>query len=453
MVVAATTSAPTPPVKRRRFAVDVLDVGLSRVLALVGTLGTSVIIARVLGPEGNGLIAALTVVPFLVVTFAELGTRQATTFHLGKGTYRADAIVSALVVIFLASTVLGVAICAVYFGATWDESLTLPAVLGAIALLPLALVKNYATGIFLGLERIALFSRLNWLPAATYFVGLAILALAGALSATTAIQAQLVGFAIVAVYAVVQVARHARSRWSFDGRVVVALVRLGLVYATALFLITLNYRANILLLREWSTLEQMGLYVVGANIGQLIWQVPGTMSAVVLSRSANARDDAAFTQKVGVLLRLSVLLGFVAAGGLALVGIVAIPLIYGAAFAPSAAVLAILLPGIVAMVAFKILNVDLAGKGKPWVAMLAVVPALLVNLVLAWFLIPAYGAAGAAVAGTVTYLLTASLYLVLYCRAVDTPLLAFIAPRRSDFAYLMEKLPLPARLRARGAAS
>ncbi|MEM7568049.1 MAG: oligosaccharide flippase family protein, partial [Pseudomonadota bacterium] len=344
MAAPEASEAAKPP-KRRRFAIDVLDVGLARVLALLGTLGTSVIVARVLGPEGNGLIAALTVVPFLVVTFAELGTRQATTFYLGKGVHAPEAITSALVVLFLASSLIGIAICAAYFWATWDAHLTLAAVIGASALLPLALVKNYATGIFLGLERVGLFARINWLPAATYFAGLAGLALAGALSATTAVMAQAAGLALVAAYAVFQVVRHGPWRWRLEWPVVIALVRLGLVYATALFLITLNYRANVLLLREWSSLEQVGLYVVGANIAQLIWQVPGTMSAVVLSRSANARDDRAFTDKIGVLVRLSVLLGALGAAGLAMIGLLAIPLIYGLDFARSALVLACLLPG------------------------------------------------------------------------------------------------------------
>ncbi|QPH52210.1 oligosaccharide flippase family protein [Pontivivens ytuae] len=427
--------------KRRSFLRDVMDVGAARVIVLLATLGANVIIARTLGPEGKGAITALTVVPFLIITLAELGLRQATTYHIGRKTFDAQTVVSTLILLYLASSVIGVLICLIYFNIAWQPQFTVAAVIAATLFIPFGLMRNYTTGIFLGMEKVAVFSRVNWMPGVTQLIVLGILALIGVISITGAVWAALIGVIVVAAYAARLVAREVRLTPIFDKDCIIAMLRLGGIFAVALFLISLNYKINIFLLQYWSDLEQVGIYALGESIAELIWQVPGTMSAVILSRSANAKNDAQFTERIGILLRLSVIIGIIGATGLGIVSPVLIPLVFGAEFADSAQVLILLLPGIVAFVIFKILNVDLAGKGRPWVSMLVIIPALGLNAAAASFLIPAYGAEGAAIACSISYLGTAAAFTVLYCRVTKTPLVDFVTPRMSDLDFLIQKVP------------
>ena len=95
----------------------------------------------------------------------------------------------------------------------------------------------------------------------------------------------------------------------------------------------------------------------------------------------------------------------------------------------------LLLPGIVAFTVFKVLNMDLAGKGRPWVSLYVAVPAVLLNVALNLYFIPRYGANGAALASTVSYTVSALAFLIVYARAVDMPLGELLTYRRSDFDF------------------
>ena len=68
------------------FLKDTLSVGISKILMIVFGLATSIIIARTLGPEKNGIIAALLVYPSLFMSIGSLGIRQSTAYFLGKNT-------------------------------------------------------------------------------------------------------------------------------------------------------------------------------------------------------------------------------------------------------------------------------------------------------------------------------------------------------------------------------
>ena len=78
--------------KLNTFLKDVFSIGVSKVIMVIFGLSTSIIVARVLGPEKNGVIAALLVYPSLFMSFGSLGIRQSTTYFLGKGVFTEDQI-------------------------------------------------------------------------------------------------------------------------------------------------------------------------------------------------------------------------------------------------------------------------------------------------------------------------------------------------------------------------
>lgn len=121
---------------------------------------------------------------------------------------------------------------------------------------------------------------------------------------------------------------------------------------------------------------------------------------------------------------------------LALLANQVVTVLFGEAFLASGAVLVALAPGVVLLTIFKVLNMDLAGKGKPWVAMKAMVPALIVNIAMNVFLIPLYGAWGAAISTTVSYSLAAVLFLLFYARTIQVPVADIVRFQRADFEGL-----------------
>ena len=106
---------------------------------------------------------------------------------------------------------------------------------------------------------------------------------------------------------------------------------------------------------------------------------------------------------------------------------------FGSDFKESALVLKYLLFGVLFLSAFKILNQDLAGKGKPWISMKGMVPGLFINIVLNIYLIPRYGAIGAALASSVSYALAIFLFLHFYSLTTGIKIRDMFNYKKSDF--------------------
>ena len=72
---------------RRRFLRDVIGVFGSNVFSLINGFLISVVLTRVLGPEGFGIYTAILIIPFIVVSLTHLGIRGSSVYHVGKKTF------------------------------------------------------------------------------------------------------------------------------------------------------------------------------------------------------------------------------------------------------------------------------------------------------------------------------------------------------------------------------
>ena len=211
------------------------------------------------------------------------------------------------------------------------------------------------------------------------------------------------------------------------------MLSLGIVYAIALLIINLNYKVDVILLDKLSTSYELGIYSKGAGIIQYLWQIPMVLSTIIFSRSASAKDDYVFSLKVAQLLRISLVI----VGGASLIlfflSNFVILTMYGEAFRDSISVLKILLPGVLLLTVFKVMNMDLAGKGKPWISMKAMVPALIINVVLNLLWIQDYGANGASMSSSISYSVAAILFAYFYCKETKVAVKELFGIRKSDF--------------------
>ena len=97
--------------------------------------------------------------------------------------------------------------------------------------------------------------------------------------------------------------------------------------------------------------------------------------------------------------------------GLALFSKVIFSVLYGTQFIESALILIILLPGILIYGTGKIISADLAGRGKIKYNMIGAVIGAVSNIILNIILIPRYNIQGAAVATSISYILSV-IYIV-----------------------------------------
>jgi len=415
------------------FLKDVISVGISKFATIIFGIVTSIIIARELGPEKNGIIAAILVYPALFMSVGSLGIRQSTAYYLGKNIFSEEEVKAAITQIWLISTIISVITCFVLIRFLSKSGDNLMLVILALAPIPFSLFNTYNSGIFLGKNQIKEFNKINWIPSFLTLVVTIIFVLGIRLDMKGYFIALIAGPLFISIFLIFRNNFLNVLSLKFNWQVIKPMIKLGGVYAVALMFINLNARLDVILLDSLSTDYETGIYSKGYSVGNYLLQIPWMLNTIVFSRSAIASNDSVFSQKVTQLLRITFLAILSVAFVLFLFSDYIIVTMFGHEFLDSSVVLQYLLLGVLFLSLFKILNQDLAGKGKPWVSMKAMVPGLIVNMLLNYVLIPSYGAVGASIASTISYTFAIILFIYFYSKEVNIPIKNILSYKISDF--------------------
>ena len=424
---------------RRSFIHDAMVlVGNQFTVMSIGMI-TGVVLARCLGASGRGLVAAVMVYPAILLSLMDMGVRQASAYYIGKGLYSNTQVVGAITAIVLTVGLVGAGACAASLQWMGNPLVTPLITLLAVAPIPFSIFTSYISGVFLGNRMVGQFANIGWLVALLNLLAAVLLVwllgwgAGGALAATVLSKVAVVGYAIWLLSALAPI------RPRFEWPVMRALLTKGMVYSVALFVITLNYKVNLVVMGKLSNVDEIGIFALGVSVAQLTWALPQAITTALFSHSATAPDEDVFSGKVMRLFRVTLLVALILVVGLGLTVPFLIPLVYGEEFRPSVRVIFWLLPGVFCLLGLKVLNMDLAGRGKPNASLWAMVPALAVNGGLSLWLVPRYGAQGAAIASSAAYVLGGIGMTIVYCRYVGIGFPTLWRYRRSDFYFIEQR--------------
>lgn len=396
--------------------VDVFTSALARVIFIGLSFVSSIIIARYLLPEGQGIYIAILVLPRLATLIGGFGIRSSNAYFIGKGIAPVSDIVSSSATLWLVSTVLTIVLVALGFLIQGlDEHGWL--VLGFAMLVPSAsILINNMHGIAMGNRWVRRINQSQSLEAICRFIFVVIFVIWLEMGVLGAVLAFLGALTIESVYCLSWLRDISRLYLRFNYQLIKSLVRKGIVFATLLTIMTLNYRVSILILEHYVTAEEIGYFAIGLIVAELFWQFPEVLGMVIFSHSTSSGDPDDISKHIWIITKKIMLLSLIGGTILSLAAPVLIPLVYSAEYQPSVEVLWALMPGIVAMIAYKILHSDLAGRGKPEVALRVFSSALIVNIALNIALIPEYGIIGAAIATSFTYIVATLYFIFMYVR-------------------------------------
>jgi O-antigen/teichoic acid export membrane protein len=422
----------------RSFLKDLTGVFSSNIFIILAGLLVSVILTRKLGPGGFGIYSAILVIPLLVVSFAQLGIRGSSIYHIGRKQHDKKDIVAGILQILLMTSVLGVLITGAAFLLLDDETYSDLYILLVLMLVPFRLAMAYSGGIFIGHEQIGRSNFINWfseiihLVAVIVFVWLLDWQIAGALLAL------LISHVLITFWALYTLHKEFELSLHFQPEIIRDLLSMGFLFALSFAVIQMNFRIDILLLRELSSLEEVGYYSLGVSIAEKLWQLPFAIGIVLMSRTANATDQDAINKTTAKLVRVSMVAGLLASVAMIAVSPWVLPAIWGEKFQPSVIVIQSIVPGILFISIFRVLSSRLSGIGKPEVSIYVFLPALVINVLLNLLWIPRYGAFGAVMATNVSYTLGTLAYIIVYSKIVGMPVRQIFTFQKSDFAFIKE---------------
>lgn len=401
-------------------------------------------IARTLGPEGQGLYALTITVVLFASALANGGLGLAAVPDLRSGRVPLSRMLLAQMTWFgFAGTILAVAGLVAWrtgVDATalahlgWDGRTAGFALLGTVALLAFDILfydllakGRLLTGPLTNLGRALLHLGL-----------LAWLLLGGRLDLGGAVTAYAVAQGTAALTVLVLLARQAGRPDAATGESLPALVirtlRAGWLGQLSAVASLLHMRLVLALVAVWHDPAAVGIYAVAALVGELLWLLPGALQPLLVYASSDEHENAPRDETAARAVRLGLLTTTVAAAVLAVVADPLLRLLFGEDFAPSAAPLRALLPGIVVFSAGAVLAGDFIGRGRPvWNAQasgLTVATSLLAGVIL----IPRWAETGAAWASTIAYTVGALAMLLRFRRVTGFGWGDLLRPKRSDFS-------------------
>ena len=378
---------------------------LSVLLGLVLT----VIVARLLGPEGNGLYHMAVWLPSLLNLLLGLGVGQANVYFVARGLSGPRTMLYSSLVIWAGLGIGGMALAAVVVWSAGEklfpgvESTLL--VWGLLAY-PAALLSNYLRGILQGLEDFRGYNSILLVAPIINLCVVLILLLGFRMGVYAAVAAYTLGH-IASVTAALIILRSKRLAVRAADASVPFSIRMSISYGSKVYLSNvlafLNYRIDIFLLNLFTNPAAVGIYAVSVQITERGWFLSQGVSAVLLPRIAAMYDDDEVRRRLTPLvvrwvLVFSVLLCLI----IGLASPIVVPLLFGKAFAGAITPIIILLPGVVFLSASKILANDVAARGRPELNMITAGAAMLINVTVNLVAIPKWGILGAAAATSIS---------------------------------------------------
>ncbi len=184
---------------------------------------------------------------------------------------------------------------------------------------------------------------------------------------------------------------------------------LGQISAVAYFLLL---RLDQGLLEHFRGAAEVGIYSVAVHVGEMLWLLPGALTPLLVHSSARHGGDPDRDRTAARALRIGLALTFLAGLPLFFLAKPLLGLLAGGEYQASGESLRALLPGIIIFAPGAVLAGDFIGRGKPHWNTQASALTVVVNLIAAYFLIPRYGATGAAWSSTIAYSMGSAMMLI-----------------------------------------
>ena len=394
------------------FVKQVLALYVTRIVLIGIGLATTVVVARILGPEGRGLYAVAMAIGAIGVQCGTLGLHTANSHFGAKDPGSVRLLLGNSIAVSAAVGVAALGVCSIAFG-VWPRLVPLHGAFLVLALawVPFGLAYTLMQNLLLAVNDLRCYA---WSELANRGVALMLiggLVLARLISAPTVFATGL--FTMAAVSAIV-LARLVR----FGGRPrpSLALFRTNLAYGLrayfASFFCFLVIRSDLLMLQYMRGAEAVGYYSIAATIGDYVAILPVVVASLLLPKLSSVSGMAAKFR----LMKKAVAGTVAIVGPLLLASAVmapwAIRVLFGQAFLPAAPAYLCLVPGLLFLSVHVVSVQFLNSIGYPiavvWIWLASVVFKIAANL----WAIPKYGISGAALASSVCYLGATALVLL-----------------------------------------
>lgn len=423
-----------------RLAKQVSSILAVRWVLLALSFVTSIFVARILGPDGKGIVTLITALVNLLAVLATIGLPTAALYLYKKKGYAVGDLVGSSFFLYI---ILVLAIAVVLFALPTTALNNLVGASGAFEMQPLwlwlslgtvlcALLAAFGHNILVVDDRMRLYAFLNigsqlvsvflmWMLVIVFGFGIS-----GALAA-------IFGAQLFAALGLVFWLRGMgdKGQLHVSWRVLREMLRSGIgPYVTSL-IANIFKRGETILLAFLLSIQFIGYYGVALTVYELMVDLPRSVVLPMVGRLADPNNLRA-VETANRNIRLQIAVMFVPVLVMALVAPLIVPLAYGQRFAPAGVFLAGLLPGVLFRTVHLSVSAYFVSIGRMEATVPSVTTAAVVNLGLDLVLVPNLGLTGVAISNVIAEMLMALVSVVVFLRATRGRWEDVFPPRRSD---------------------
>lgn len=397
----------------RRLRSDVFLMFGSRTLVMILNVGSSIVVARALGPTGRGEVAVGIALAALLVQFGTLGLTTANPYFVAqdpttRGRLLANSVVLSLV---LGALLIGVGIALKSVVPSAVHGLTWPQTLLAMSAIPVMLASMFLQSLLLGEGRMIAYNGGEILTAVVAFAAqfVALVVLGGGV--TAALGVMVGGWVVASVFWLVVLLKTGHLE-----RPDTSIVRQTLRYAFRVYAATLVaflvIRVDMLMVNGILGSRDAGQYSVAVALADGMYLIPTVIATNLFARVARGLEGESSAQ---VFRSVAVLYGVLCLISVALAA-VAIRYLYGPAYHAATPLYYWLAPGVFCLGMINILAQHFAGRGFPLEAALVWIPGLALNILINALLLKHGGVYIASLSSSVTYALILLLHMRMFAK-------------------------------------
>ncbi|WP_281974574.1 oligosaccharide flippase family protein [Halobacillus litoralis] len=408
---------------------------------LIGML-IVIIVARFLGPSGQGNYALIILFPNVLGTLLNFGVGVSAAYYIGKKTYPLSTVYKTNVILAIILSLLSFFIALIIL-VTFKESIfggiPLDLLLLVLITIPFIFFRQFLLVIFQGLQDFKPYNAILVLGKLSNLVVVLFLLIVFELSLKGAVIGFIIGeitsvliakFILYKNYSLSLRSGSLSKQYSKD------VLIFGIKTHVSNVLAFINYRADIMIISYFLNPASIGLYSVAVNVVERLWVVSQAISTVLFPKISSLESFKERNQLTSaitrVLLLFSILIGltlYFSASWLT-------NILFGNEYASATKVFQLLIPGVVLGSVSKIIANDIAGRGRPELNMYVSFIIVGINIILNIILIPLYGISGAAVATTTSYSVNFIIKIFIFSYISKQNIFYFLIFKKSDFLKL-----------------
>ena len=389
---------------------------ISNIIIICIGFFTSWVISRTLGAELQGVYNLAILIPNLMYNFLNFGQDTSTMFFLSNKTINKSDLIDNMIPVSIFYTIISTLLGTLFIFLLKDSMFTEVSnntLIFALIISPLTFLNNNLTAVLKSEGEFFSVNKVQVINKIIYFLICTILFFIVDVNIVIFANIIILSISIISLWKKIGIKG---IRIKFNKEYQKKNISYGFKSYLANMITFLNYRLDTFIIKALSkSTMAVGQYGVSVTLAEQVWVFASAISSVMFPYITSIENDEDKSKVTSLTFKIVMVVTFMAIIVLFFYSNL-IRFVYGEDYYGSIIPLKILLIGVFSLSLGKILANDIASRGKPELNALSNLMGLLVNVIFNILLIPRFGIAGAAMATSISYTLTSSIFLISFIK-------------------------------------